>query len=340
MLKERPSESCATKKYVFRQLTATVVVVAVVGLLSPSSWSASAPTKVTIHVPSKSLSIMPYYFGKDKGFFGSEQIEPQLVMMSPPTAIAALVGGELDFSTTTGAATSAMMRGLPLKRFFYVQAEPSHALIAQPEIKSIQELAGKVIGVTSLTDAVGMSTTMILRGNNIDLSRTTLLAMGVTDNTLKAFTSRKIAATLLAPPYSEELEAKGYNKLAEARTYAPLSFIGLVVSLETVKKNPHKAQGVVAALYRTMLYMHSPANRNEVIQYIARYHNIDLPLAEKAFSAQMLSYSKDGTKPRKLVEREIEIYRETLKIAKQFTPDDLEDMSLLRKVQEAGPQAR
>ena len=31
------------------------------------------------------------------------------------------------------------------------------------------------------------------------------------------------------------------------------------------------------------------------------------------------------------MEKEIEIYRETLKVAKTFTPDDLEDMSLLRK---------
>ena len=179
-----------------------------------------------------------------------------------------------------------------------------------------------------------MSTTMILKGNNIDTSRTTQLAMGVTDNAIKAFTSRKIAATLLAPPYAEELEAKGYNKLAEARTYAPLSFIGLVGSTEAVKKNPLKAQAMVAGLYRTMLYIHKPANRGEVIQYIARYHSIDLGLAEKAFATQMQSYSKDGTKPRKAVEREIEIYRETLKIAKTFTPDDLEDMSLLKKVQE------
>jgi hypothetical protein len=49
----------------------------------------------------------------------------------------------------------------------------------------------------------------------------------------------------------------------------------------------------------------------------------------------MPAYSKDGTKPRNAVEREIEIYRESLKIAKTFTPDDLEDMSLLRKVQGA-----
>jgi hypothetical protein len=35
------------------------------------------------------------------------------------------------------------------------------------------------------------------------------------------------------------------------------------------------------------------------------------------------------------VETEIEIYRETLKIAKTFTPDDLEDMSLLKKLRDA-----
>ena len=55
---------------------------------------------------------MPYYFGKDKGFFAAEQIDPQLIVMAPPTAIAALVAGELDFSATLGAATSAIMRGL------------------------------------------------------------------------------------------------------------------------------------------------------------------------------------------------------------------------------------
>ena len=311
-----------------------VIAIFVVAFSPPASHAASAPTRVTIHVPSKSLSIMPYYFGKDKGFFAAEQIEPQLVMMAPPIAIAALVGGELDFSSTTGAATSAIMRGLPIRRMFYVQQDPAHVLLAQPEIKSIQDLVGKAIGVTALTDAVGMSANVILKGNGIDTSRVTLLAMQVTDNAIKALTSRRIAATLLAPPYAQELEAKGYNKLAEARTYAPLSFIGLVATMDNVKKNPQKVLGVVAGLYRTMIYMLNPANYHEVVQYVANYHKLEPALAEKAFAAQMPAYSKDGTKPRKAVEREIEIYREALKIAKTFTPDDLEDMSLLKKVQE------
>src|SRR6266511_2515689 len=302
-------------------------------LAAHMTYAASAPIKVTIHVPSKSLSIMPYYFGKDKGFFAAEQIEPQLVMMSPPIAIAALVAGELDFSSTTGAATSAIMRGLPLRRVFYVQQDPVHVLLAQPEIKSVEALIGKTVGVTALTDAVGMSTSVILRAHGIEAGKVTLLAMLVTDNAIKALTTKRVAATLLAPPYVEELEAKGYVKLAEARTYAPLSFIGLVTSIEAMKKNSLKAYGMVAGLYRTMNYILNPSNRNEVVQYVSSYHRIDLPLAEKAFAAQMLGYSKDGTKPRAAVEREIEIYREALKIAKTFTPDDLEDLSLLRKVQ-------
>jgi ABC-type nitrate/sulfonate/bicarbonate transport system substrate-binding protein len=302
-------------------------------LMLQTADGAGVPSKVTVHVPSKSLSIMPYYFGKDKGFFAAEQIEPQLVMMAPPTAIAAMVAGELDFSSTTGAATSAIMRGLPLRRVFYVQQDPVHVLLAQPEIKSIQDLVGKTLGVTALTDAVGMSASVILHANGIEAGKVTLLAMQVTDNAIKALTTKRIAATLLAPPYVQELEAQGYVKLAEARTYAPLSFIGLISSLETMKKSPQKVYGMVAALHRTMNYILNPANRAEVIQYVSTYHKIDVTLAEKAFNAQMLGYSKDGTKPRAAVEKEIEIYRETLKIAKTFTPDDLEDLRLLRKVQ-------
>ncbi|HWH79802.1 MAG TPA: ABC transporter substrate-binding protein [Candidatus Binatus sp.] len=309
-----------------------IAIATLIGLFEQLD-AASTPIKVTIHVPSKSLSIMPYYFGKDKGFFAAEQIEPQLVMMSPPTAIAAMVAGDLDFSSTTGAATSAIMRGLPIRRMFYVQQDPVHVLLAQPEIKSVEALIGKTVGVTALTDAVGMSANVILRAHGIEAGKVTLLAMQVTDNAIKSLTSKRIAATLLAPPYVEELEAKGYVKLAEARTYAPLSFIGLVTAIDTVKKNPQKVYGMVAALYRTMNYILNPANRAEVVQYVASYHKLDLALAEKAFTAQMLGYSKDGTKPRAAVEKEIEIYRETLKVAKAFTPDDLEDMSLLRKVQ-------
>src|ERR671925_714184 len=82
---------------VVRIFTLLSVVGVIVLLFATSGPAASSPTKVTGHVPSKSLAVMPYYFGKDKGFFSPELIEPQLVVMSPPTAIVALVAGGMGF---------------------------------------------------------------------------------------------------------------------------------------------------------------------------------------------------------------------------------------------------
>src|SRR5262249_34746820 len=59
-------------------------------LSPPLSWAAQTNTRAIIHIPTKSLPSMPLFFGRDKGFFMREGIDADLVLMSPPTAIAAL----------------------------------------------------------------------------------------------------------------------------------------------------------------------------------------------------------------------------------------------------------
>jgi ABC-type nitrate/sulfonate/bicarbonate transport system substrate-binding protein len=312
-----------------RRVTAVSIMLV---FAAPTAWGATSPTKITIHTPGKSLSVMVFYFGKDKGFFFEEGIDAQLVAMSPPVAIAAMVAGELDFSTTLGVATAAIMRGSSLKRVFYVQQDPTFALTAQPEIRTIRELTGKIIGVNAPTDAMGMSAKMILKGNRIDPSQVTFLSTQVTENAYKALLSKRIAATLLSPPYAEEAEARGYNRLAEAKDYAPLSTIGLVASMQALAKNPSLVQAVIRGMLKTLVYLHNPMNRHEMAQYVAGSFKIDPVVADKALVSMLAAYSRDGSKPRKAVENEIEIYRETLQISKTFTPEDLEDLSILRKL--------
>jgi ABC-type nitrate/sulfonate/bicarbonate transport system substrate-binding protein len=107
------------------------------------------------------------------------------------------------------------MRGSSLKRVFYVQQDPTFALTAQPEIKTIRELIGKVIGVNAPTDAMGMSAKMILKGNGIDPSQVTFLATQVTENAYKALLSKRIAATLLPPPYETVSQFMAAGKIAQ-----------------------------------------------------------------------------------------------------------------------------
>ena len=99
---------------------------------------------------------------------------------------------------------------------------------------------------------MGMSAKMILKGNSIDPSQVTFLSTQVTENAYKAILSKRIAATLLPPPYAEEAEAKGYSRLAEAKDYAPFSTIGLVASMQALVKNPGIVQAVIRGMLKTM----------------------------------------------------------------------------------------
>jgi ABC-type nitrate/sulfonate/bicarbonate transport system substrate-binding protein len=304
-------------------------------ILPMPSWAGQTAMRALIHIPTKSLTSMPLFFGKDKGFFAREGVDVDLVLMSPPIAIAALVAGELDFSTTVGAGISATMRGLPIKRVLYIQQFVTFALMAAPEIKSVRDLVGKSVGAVALTDATAIAAREILKGNGIDPSAVNFFYTQSTESSRTALTSKKLAAAMLPPPFAEETQVRAFNRLAEAKDYSPLSGIGLLASADALKTNPAKGVSVVRAVLGTMNYMRDPKNHGELVDYVLKIHKIDTDVAAHALQTVMAVYSKDGTKPRELVQKEIDIYRESLKIAQPFTPEDLEDMSFARKAFES-----
>ena len=254
--------------------------------------------------------------------------------MSPPTAIAALVAGELDFSTTVGAGIFATMRGLPIKRVLYIQQSVTFALVAAPEVKSVRDLIGKSLGAVALTDATAIAAREIIKGNAVDPSAVNFFYTQSTESSRTALMSKKITAAMLPPPFAEETQVRGFNRLAEAKDYAPLSGIGLLASSDALKKNPNKAVSVIRAVLRTMAYMRDSKNHNELVDYISKIHKIDSSVAAEALATVMAVYSKDGTKPRETVQYEIDIYREALKITKPLTPEELEDMSYQKRAYE------
>ena len=140
---------------------------------------------------------------------------------------------------------------------------------------------------------------------------------------------------MLPPPFAEETQVRGFNRLAEAKDFAPLSGIGLLASADSLKKNPAKGVAVIRAVLRTMDYMREPKNHQELVDYILKIHKLDTAVAAHALTTVMAVYSKDGTKPREAVQKEIDIYREGLKIIQPFTPEDLEDMSHLKRALES-----
>ncbi len=83
------------------------------GLQSTASAQPVKPLeRVRLTVPAKSLTFIPYYFGKAQGFYAREGIELEIIVMRPPLGVTALVAGELDYSAAGGLSVRAAMKGV------------------------------------------------------------------------------------------------------------------------------------------------------------------------------------------------------------------------------------
>src|SRR5437879_5103853 len=64
-----------------------------------------------IALPSHTIAATHFYVGKSLGVFESYGFEPQILVLEPRAALAALLTGDLDFYTATGTTTRAALGG-------------------------------------------------------------------------------------------------------------------------------------------------------------------------------------------------------------------------------------
>jgi ABC-type nitrate/sulfonate/bicarbonate transport system substrate-binding protein len=136
---------------IIRWIVAILVVVTGSFVISPLSAMASP---MRIGVPSPSVSYFPAVVAWKKGFFAREGIQTEFIVMKPSIIPAALTNGEIQFSTATGTIVGAALRGFPFKIVTYYSIRLMDSLVAKPQIKSVTDLRGKIVGV----DGPGAST--------------------------------------------------------------------------------------------------------------------------------------------------------------------------------------
>src|SRR3989337_457990 len=130
--------------------------------LSAAVGPAPAATKpVTFAYQTPTLNgTLPLIVGIDFGFFAAEGLEVKTVFIrGGPTAIAALVGGDVDYTVVAGVpAVRAIVQGVPAVRAI-VQGAPvtivsgmqpymDYTLIGAKGITHLNDLKGKIVGVT------------------------------------------------------------------------------------------------------------------------------------------------------------------------------------------------
>ncbi|MGH9426784.1 MAG: ABC transporter substrate-binding protein, partial [Terriglobia bacterium] len=116
-------------------------------LLSMSClFSVGESRTVKLAIPGHS-EILPFVISQEKGFYRDEQLDVEMILMGSTITVRALIAGDVQFSTAANPALTAMLRGAPLRVVFAAFVRPMFSLYSKPNIRQVEELKGKRIGI-------------------------------------------------------------------------------------------------------------------------------------------------------------------------------------------------
>jgi NitT/TauT family transport system substrate-binding protein len=157
---------------------------------------------------------LPFRIAMAKGFFKEQglTVEP-IFVRGGPTAIAALVSGDVDMASVGGAQAPIRSRakGLDVHIIASQSNYTNYTLLGSKEAKSLENLRGKIIGVTGAGAFSDFAIRIYLKRNNIDPDKdVTLRAIGGTAVRAVALEKGLIAAAPFSAEDAVKLLDKGY----------------------------------------------------------------------------------------------------------------------------------
>lgn len=146
---------------------------------SPAWLEAQGLRKVHVAIPSISPSSIIFVIAKEKGYYREEGLDLDLIVMPAAVATQALIGGNVEFVGTGGAGLVPVLRGAPLQFLFITFYRPQYWLYAKPDIRSVEDLKGKRVGVSSIGSGPDSLLRDLLKKHGLEGGRdVTIMAIG------------------------------------------------------------------------------------------------------------------------------------------------------------------
>jgi NitT/TauT family transport system substrate-binding protein len=301
---------------------------------------AQAADKIRISVTNFNMSFLPSGIAVKKGFFKEEGLEAEVIRMNANVAIAALAGGDCDYTMVFGSVVRAAIRGLPVKVVASFIDSSTHALIARPEVKSVQELKGKTMGVQAYGATDHVAAAMMLKHFGVDPDKEIkTVALGSAAARLAALKEGVVDVAVVAPPADAEAKKLGFSILTRAYEVFNFPFVGLGTQVKKIQEKPDEVKRTIKALIKANRFLRQ--NRDGAIQVLVEWGRTERDLAAVAYDSAVKVFNMDGNVPENGLRSVIEQAKQDAKIAREIALGEVSDMTLLREAQkELGVKGR
>jgi NitT/TauT family transport system substrate-binding protein len=299
-------------------------------LLAAAQWTAAQSAKIHVSAPSKSLSWFPIHLTREKGFYRAEGLDVDYVIMKPQVAMQALIAGDVGYTTALGSTMRAAIRGAPLRVVMTIADKPLFALIAKPGIHSVEDLRGKLLGISSFGASTDTYARALLRRYQLNPNQEVkILALGGGTNRVAAMETGAIDAALIEAPYNVMLERKGFRKILFVGDIIPSPLAGLSTRMEKIQKQPDEIRRLVRATLRGIQFAKS--NRPESVRSIMKWSDMDQALAQGSYEMAVSSWSDTGTASPQGLQIAMEEIRTEFKLETAPDPSKAFDWSFVQR---------
>lgn len=203
--------------------------------LAPARASAAAKiVNFASNTPTLS-GTLPLFVAQEFGFFTAEGLDVRTVLIrGGPTAMAALVGGGVDYAFVAGVASvRAIAQNAPITIVSGIQPYMDYTLMGAKGITSVNDLKGKVVGVTGPGGIAEWSSVESLAKKGLVRDRDYKILYGVGNSPARAqaLETGKIHASPFSFLEKLELERKGFPSLYDVGAVLPgFPFVVIITS--------------------------------------------------------------------------------------------------------------
>jgi ABC-type nitrate/sulfonate/bicarbonate transport system substrate-binding protein len=293
--------------------------------------SIDAADKIRISISNLSGQFMTFPLAHKRGFLKEEGIETEIIRVTGGAGSAALSSGDLDYGT--GMAVGGAITGaLPVKVVACFVPAPVFSLVARPELKTVQELKGKTVGISNFGGLSIFGARVIAKHFGLDPDKDVkFVAIGAVEARFIRLTQGLVDATMLAPPLDSEAKKKGFNILARAEDILIFPETGLVTGVKKIQEKADEIKRVIKAGIRANRYIRT--DRDGTIQFIMEWLKVNREVATATYDGVFKVYNEDPAICEKGLRVMIEERKQTLKINRDVPLSEVADLSILREAQ-------
>ena len=237
--------------------------------------------------------MLPLPVAKDRGFFQQEGLNVDFVLMPAALNIKVLLSGDIQYATTITAGVVANIRGVNTRVIMCFVDRVLLDLVSTPEINSITDLKGKLLGISSRGGLHDVTMRRIFAQSGMDPSQATFITVGGQGAMLASLQSKRIAAGLLNPPHNFLAYREGLKNLGFAGNFVRIPSTGIVTMRETLERSPDQVRRMLRALARARAF--AKENKPATVAILKRFVQLnDDELVGKIYDYHKRAETLDG----------------------------------------------